>query len=150
MILTYIYLYRYAHNIYIYIFGYTNHCLHIYTHTYICIHISTECMHTSIYADACIYISYPMYLYMFYVCRCALAIYIGIKIAAHYLEQPYSKAIEVLLNKRAFVVKRIGDPDTAGQGASKGQVTWNTNGGVQTAWAFAKRKAHWGKPPSKR
>ena len=143
MHITYIYIY-----IYIYIRLYKS--LSTYIHTYICIHISTECMHTSIYADACIFISYPMYLYMFYVCRCALAIYIGIKIAAHYLEQPYSKAIEVLLNKRAFVVKRIGDPDTAGQGASKGQVTWNTNGGVQTAWAFAKRKAHWGKPPSKR
>ena len=50
------------------------------------------------------------------------------------------KAVEVLCNKKAFVVKRLGrgaDPDRS----QTGQLTWSLHGGPGDAWALAMGRA---------
>ena len=52
------------HITYIYIFGYTNHCLHIYTHIYVYTYRPSACtpvsmqMHVSTFRIPCIFICF--------------------------------------------------------------------------------------------
>ena len=57
------------------------------------------------------------------------------------LLQSYREAVEVLLAKRAFVVKRVRG-DKAGK---LGQITWSKCDGIESAWAKAKQLADWPK-----
>ena len=52
-----------------------------------------------------------------------------------------TQAIEVLLKKKAYFVKRLGKG--APEGSAIGQLTWSLNGGAAAAWETAKQKAYY-------
>ena len=51
-----------------------------------------------------------------------------------------SQALEVLLSKKAYIVKRLGKG--APEGCSLGQITWSMSGGPGEAFVVAKSRAH--------
>lgn len=55
---------------------------------------------------------------------------------------PVIEAIEVLITKKAYYVKRVGAGEISDD-QSQGQITWSMNGGPQLAWEAAKKRANY-------
>ncbi len=52
------------------------------------------------------------------------------------------EAIEVLITKKAYYVKRVGAGESSDD-QGQGQITWSLNGGPQLAWEVAKKRANY-------
>lgn len=57
-------------------------------------------------------------------------------------DQPVIEAIEVLIAKKAYYVKRVGaGSDFHGPDQGLGQITWSLHGGPAGAWEVAKERS---------
>ncbi len=56
-------------------------------------------------------------------------------------DQPAIEAIEVLIAKMAYYVKRVGSGSDFHGDQGQGQITWSLHGGPAGAWEVAKERA---------